>query len=117
MDVLARNASTANVSRYGLVAIDNFTKVADVIPIKNRKLDELIRGLNLIFDSMGKPKQIYSDEEGGLRSLQFNRFMNENNMKSIQTSTHAHTVERFIKTLLDNIYRRLNALHKDEVIG
>ena len=63
---------------------------------------------------MGKPKQIYSDEEGGLRSLQFNRFMNENDMKSIQTSTHAHTVEIFIKTFLDIIYRRLNALNKDK---
>ena len=35
-------------------------------------------------------------------------------MKSIQTSTHAHTVERFIKTFLDNLYRRLNALNQDK---
>ena len=112
MDVLARDSTGA--FRYGLVAIDNFTKVADVIPIKNRQPSELIRGLNLIFKSMGKPKQIYSDEEGALRSLQFNRFMNENGMKSIQTSTHAHTVERFIRTFLDNLYRRLNALNKDK---
>ena len=96
MDVLARDSNSSDVPRYGLCAIDNFTKVAEVIPIKNRQPSEIIRGLKLI-KSMGKPKQIYSDEEGGLRSLQFNRFMNENDMKSIQTNTHAHTVERLIK--------------------
>ena len=31
--------------RYGMVAIDNFTKVAEVIPIKNRQQTELISAL------------------------------------------------------------------------
>ena len=34
MDVLARDG--VDGIRYGLCAIDNFTKVASVIPIKNR---------------------------------------------------------------------------------
>lgn len=93
---------------YGLVAIDNLTKVANVIPIQNRQPAELIRGLKLIFESMGTPKQIYSDEEGGFRATTFFRFMNEAKIKHIQTSTHAHTVERFIITHLNNLYRRLD---------
>ena len=36
------------------------------------------------------------------------------NVKSIQTSTHAHTVERFLRTFLDNLYRRLNASNQDK---
>ena len=114
LDVLARIPNPSKVPRYGLVAIDNFTKVADIVPIKSRKPAELIRGLKEIFKSMGTPEQIYSDEEGGFRAKQFNRFLNGNNLKSVQTSTHAHTVERFIRTFLDNLYRRLNALNQDK---
>ena len=39
--------------------------------------------------------------------------VNENNIKTIKTSTHAHTVERFIRTCVDNLYRRLNGLNQD----
>ena len=41
------------------------------------------------------------------------RFLNDNELKSVQTTTHAHTVERFIITFKDNLYRRLDALNED----
>ena len=53
--------ATSN-TRYGLVAIGNFTKNADVVPINNKTPEEIIRVLNKIFTSMGKPKQSYTDE-------------------------------------------------------
>ena len=65
IDVLARDGGDG--IRYGLYAIDNFTKMVSVIPINKRKPTELIRGLKLIFEQLGKPKQLYSDEESGLR--------------------------------------------------
>jgi hypothetical protein len=43
-----------------------------------------------------------------------NRFLNDNEIKSVQTTTHAHTVERYIKTFKDNLYRRLDALKQDK---
>ena len=61
---------------------------------------------------MGKPKQLYSDEESSMRSAKMNRFLNDNDLKSIQTTTHANTVERFIRTFKDNLYRRLYALNE-----
>merc|ERR1711906_92207 len=82
--------------------------------IKNRQPAELIRSLKLIFQSIGKPKQLYSDEEGGFRSSEFIRFLNQNDIKHIQTSTHAATAERFIRTFKDNLYRRLDALKQDK---
>ena len=113
MDVLARQGGSG--VRYGLVAIGNFTKIAEAIPFKSKEPAELIRGLKLIFQSMGIPKQLYSDEEGGLKSNGFYRFVNESNIKTIQTSTHAHTVGRFIRTFLGNLlYRRLNGLSQDK---
>ena len=108
MDIEAKGA-TSN-TRYGSVAIGNFTKIAEVVAIKNRTPESMIDGLNKIISPMGKPKQLYSDEEYSMRSLKLVRFLNQNEIKYVQTSTHAHTVERFIRTFKDNLYRRLDAL-------
>ena len=45
MDVLARDGGDG--IRYGLCAIDGFSKMVSVIPIKNRLPSEMIRGLKL----------------------------------------------------------------------
>ena len=58
-DTLARDGVGI---RYGMAAIDNVTKIAEVIPIKNRQPTELTSVLKSIFQSMGKPKQLYPDE-------------------------------------------------------
>jgi ribosomal protein L21E len=108
MDIEAKGSTSD--SRYGLVAIDNFTKIAEVIPIKNRTPESIIAGLKKIIAEMGKPKQLYSDEESSMRSLKMIKFLKQNEIKSVQTTTHAHTVERFIGTFKDNLYRRLDAL-------
>ena len=108
MDIEAKGSTSD--SRYGLVAIDNFTKIAEVIPIKNRTPESIIAGLRKIIAEMGKPKQFYSDEESSVKSAKMVEFLNRTEIKSVQTSTHAHTVERFIRTFKDNLYRRLDAL-------
>ena len=91
-----------------------FTKMVSVIPINNRKSSEIIRALKLIFEQLGKPKQLYSDETSSLKSTYFFRFVNEHNIKTIQTLTHAHTIERFIYTFKMNLYRRLDGLNQDK---
>ena len=70
----------------------------------------MIEGLKEIITSMGKPKQLYSDEESSMRSLKMIKFLKQIEIKSVQTTTHAHTVERFIRTFKDNLNRRLDAL-------
>ena len=112
MDMESKDA-TSN-ARYGFVAIDNFNKIAEVVPIKNRTPESMIDGSKKIFISLGEPKQLYSDEEYSMRSAKMNRFLNDNDLKSIQTTTHAHTVERFIRTFKDNLYRILCALDEDK---
>ena len=94
MDIESKGSTSD--TRYGLVAIDNFTKIAEVIPIKNRTPESIIAGLKKIIGSMGKPKQFYSDEESSMRSLKIIKFLKQIEIKSVQTTTHAHTVERFI---------------------
>ena len=43
-----------------------------------------------------------------------NRWLNDNEVKSIQTTTHAHTVDRAGITLKYNLYRRLAAVKQDK---
>ena len=70
--------------------------------------------MKLIIEELGKPKQIYSDEESSLRSQELFRFINDNNIRTIQTPTHAHTVERFIYTFKMNVQRILDALGQNK---
>ena len=63
---------------------------------------------------MGKPKQLYSNEESSFRAKEFLRFLNENDIKHTQTSTHAPSAERFIRTFKDKLYRRLDGLKQDK---
>ena len=112
MYILARDGGEG--VRYGMVAIGNCTKIAEVIPIENRQPIELISALKSIFQSMGEPKQLYPDEESSFRAKVFFRCINENDIKHIQTSTHAPSVERFIRTFRDNLYRRLDGLKQDK---
>ena len=115
IDIMYTEAKEATSdTRYGLVAIDNFTKIDEVVAIKNRTPESMIEGIREIIASMGKPKQLHSDEESSLRPAKMNRFLNDNEIKSVQTTTHAHTVERFIKTFKMNLYRRLDALKQNE---
>ena len=75
IDVLARDGGDGIT--YGLCAIDNFAKKVSVIPISNRKPTEILIGLKLIFEQLGKPKQLYSDGQSSLRSQEFFRFVKE----------------------------------------
>ena len=86
--------------RYGFIAVDGLSKMASVIPTENKQLDEIIRALNKLLEHIGKPKQIYSDEEGAFNSNKYIKFVNGQTIKHIQTTTHAHTTERFIQTCL-----------------
>ena len=115
MDIEAKGSTYD--ARYGLVAVESFTKIAEVIPIKNRTPESIIAGLKKIIGSMGKPKQLYSDEESSVKSAKIVEFLNRTEIKSVQTSTHAHTVERSIRTFKDNLYRRLDALKQTKKVG
>ena len=42
------------------------------------------------------------------------RCIHEHDIKHVQTSTHAPSVERFIRTFKDNLYRRVDGLTQDK---
>ena len=97
--------------RYGLVAIDNFTKFAWVVPMKGKKAYNCIEAMKEIIEKFGgPPKQLYSDQEGAFETAGFIRFLNENKIKHITSLSGAHTVERFNRTLKEKTQVRLDAM-------
>ena len=88
---------------YGLLAIDNFTKRMWVVALTNKNGSELIRGMKEIINNMGKPNKIYSDQEGGMLSKDFTKWLTENKILHITTRSHANTAERAISTYRNSI--------------
>ena len=88
--------------------IDIFSKYAVVIPLESKETPDVIAGILEGFKKMGKkPKMIYTDGEGALRSNLFTEFCDEQKIKLIITRTHAYIAERFIRTLRNAINKRL----------
>ena len=80
-----------------LIMIDTFSKYATAIPIASKETPDVLAGIMEGFVKMGgKPKVIYCDGEGSLGSNLFEQFCKDENIKLIQTRTHAHVAERFI---------------------
>ena len=59
------------------------------------------------------PKQLYSDQEGAFNNESFIRLMNKHKIKHIMVVGSAHTIERFNRTLKENIQTRLDAMGLD----
>jgi hypothetical protein len=93
-----------------LFCIDIFTKYATAIPIKNKQPEELLNALEFAIEDMGgKPKTIYSDNEGSFHSKLFTNYFSNNDIRFLSTNTHAAYVERLIrsiKTYIDKIVER-----------
>ena len=96
--------------RYGFVGIDNFTKYAWVVPMKTKKPHDVIKAMQELFDKIGVPKQLYSDQEGSFNTAEFIRLLNKHKVKHIMVVDKAHTVERFNRTLKEHIQTRLDAM-------
>ena len=55
----------------------------------------------------GKPEVIYSDNEPAFSSTKVQRYFKENNIKHIITLNQAAVAERSIRTIKDQIYKRV----------
>ena len=92
------------------MGIDNFTKYVWVVPMKTKKPHDVIKAMQEIFDKIGVPKQLYSDQEGSFNTAEFIILLNKHEVKHIMVVDKAHTVERFNRTLKENIQTRLDAM-------
>ena len=99
--------------RYCMVGIDNFTKYAWGVAIKTKKPPDVVKAMEELLNKIGIPKQLYSDQEGAFNNESFIRLMNKHKIKHIMVVGSAHTIERFNRTLKENIQTRLDAMGLD----
>ena len=112
MDTLARDGGEG--VRYVMVAIGNFYTNCRSNPYRKHATDRINICIKINISVNGYPKQLYSDGESSFRAKVFFRFINGNDIKHIQTSTHAPSAERFLRTFKNNLYRRLDGLKQDK---
>ena len=110
---LSKKAKENKGLRYGFVGIDNFTKFAWVVPMESKTPEDVVHAMKEIFNKIGVPKQLYSDQEGSFNSEDFIKLLNSHKVKHIMVVDKAHTVERFNRTLKESIHIILTAMGLD----
>ena len=61
--------STKGEPKQALVVIDIFSKLAEVIPMKDYNSESVLLALKQAFKEMGYPMSIYSDNDGAFQSV------------------------------------------------
>ena len=92
--------------RYALVVIDTFSKLANVVPMKERNSESVLSALKESFKKMGTPMSIYSDNDGSFMSV-VTEFLDGEGIQHTTTLTHANVAERFIRTIKNMIHDRV----------
>ena len=98
--------STKGQPKQALVVIDIFSKMADVIPMKEYNSENVLSALKQAFKEMGYPMVIYSDNDGAFQSV-VKKFFDDEAIQHIVTQTHANVAERFIRTVKNMIHDRV----------
>ena len=93
----------------GILAIDIFSRFITIIPIKSKTIPEILEAIITIIKKMGKPQSIYSDNEGAWSvGTQIDKYFKEQNIKHIITLSHPAYSERAIRTIKNEIYKRVS---------
>ena len=92
----------------GVLAIDIFSRFITIIPIKSKTIPEILEAIKTIFKKVGKPKSIYSDNEGAWSlGTEIDKYFKNENIKHIITLSHPAYSERAIRTIKGEIYKRV----------
>ena len=96
-----------NHFKYIFTIIDNYSKYAWALPLKNKTAPALVEAFEKLLKTSGrKPDRLWFDRESGIYSKQFSALMKENDIHLYSTNTElkAVIVERFNKTLENRIF-------------
>ena len=107
-------------TRHGLVLIDIFSKHAVTLPIPSKKSPEVLAGMLEGIQKMGeKPKIIFADEEGSLigTRIDIRGALKYRGVELYTTRGYSAFVERFIRTLKDMLFKRVEADEKRKTIS
>ena len=78
-----------------MCAIDSFTKILTVVPLKSKSESDFLAGLMECFKNLnGKPKVNYADQEPAWTGKYVHQYLNEENILPISTDTHSYCLYR-----------------------
>ena len=92
--------------RYGLVVIDIFSKLANVVPMKEKSGPITLSAMKESFKKMGFPMSVYSDNERAFQAG-VKDFFDKEGITHVVTLTHDNVVEHFIRTMKNMIHDRV----------
>ena len=99
--------------RGGIAMIDVLSKYAVVVPIGGRTPPDIIEATKEALKKMGKkPKILYTDDERGIASQEFNNFIENEGIELYRTRGHPAFAERMIRTFKDMLFKRVEADEK-----
>lgn len=94
----ATKSPNAPEERYALVVIDAFSRLGQVIPMKQKDSKNVLEALKQAFKTMGEPIEIYSDDDGAFQS-EVKKYLDSLGIIHKTTRTHANIAERFIRSI------------------
>ena len=96
--------------KSALLMVDIFTKWTQAVQVASKKWPAVLEGIKKLIPMMGgKPKSIYSDDEGAFNSKEIQKYFNDEGIRHLVTRSHAPVAERQIRTFKNMIYKRLEA--------
>ena len=101
--------------KYLLCAIDLFSKYAFVIPLKDKKGISIVNAFNkIIKQSNRKPNKIWVDQGSEFYNRVFKKWLSDNViMYSTFNEGKSVVAERFIRTLINKLYKHMTATGKN----
>ena len=94
--------------KNALLMVDIFSKYTQVVPCRSKQVPDVLNAIKECLDKMGgKPKTIYSDNEGAFVSNETKEYFENENIRHLTTLGHAPVAERQIRTIKDMIYKRI----------
>ena len=89
--------------RYGLVVIDIFSELANVVPMKEKSGPITLSAMKESFNKIGFPMSVYSDNDRAFQAG-VKDFFEKEGIAHVVTLTHANVVESFIRTMKNMIH-------------
>ena len=108
VDLADMNAFGGKPYPFMLVAIDALTKKVDAEPLKDRLATTAAAGIKKVFQSLGVPANVYSDDGVEFRK-EFKQLLDFWDIEKQVTRGHAYFAERTIRTIKEAMLRRIAA--------
>ena len=95
-----------NEPRYGLVVIDIFSKLANVVPMIEKFGPITLSAMKESFNKLGFPMSVFNDNDRAFQA-RAKHFFDKEGITHVVTLTHANVVERFFRTMKNMIHDRV----------